>query len=182
MPINTFNPQQILAMLNRLETEIMSNRIFPGAGVQILKNQSGYLISANPGTGGKQNNYTGMFKVTLESGTLMVRNGADPDFEPAGFLYYNQIPFLAPSGSAAAAEGYLCVSCNSEGEIAYVVEPTIPPLPILTSPEEDDTAKFPLAKITKTGESFTVEQICRYFPPYLPVWGPCDTKSTETTE
>lgn len=174
MPINTFNPQQILAMLNRLESEIQSIRIFPGAGVQVTKNQSGYLVSANSGTGGKQSNYTGIFKVTLESGILKIRDGSNPTSEYAGFLYHNQIPYLAPVGEVTAAAGYLCVCCNSSGEVTYVIESAIPSLPILLSSDADDTAKFPLAKIESNGGILSVNQICRYFPPNLSAWGPCD--------
>lgn len=174
MPLNSFNPAEIIRTINALESALNSMKFTAGAGIFINRTATGYTISAAGIHSGKPSNYTGIFKVTLESGKLCIRDGSNPAAENAGFLYFNQKYFDAPAGSVTASQGFLCISCNSAGTIGYSVEPKIPDMPILESATDDDTTKFPLAEIKSVSGSFTVRQILQYTPPYMTAWGPCD--------
>ena len=174
MPLNSFNPAEIIRTINALESALNSMKFTAGAGIFINRTATGYTISAAGIHSGKTSNYTGIFKVTLESGKLCIRDGSNPAAENAGFLYFNQKYYDAPAGSVTASQGFLCVSCNSAGTIGYSVEQKIPDMPILESSTADDTTKFPLAEIKSSGSSFTIRQILQYSPPYMTAWGPCD--------
>ena len=174
MPIHTFNPQNILSMLNELEKKLLSIIPAPGPGIRITRNESGILISADSSGSGNQPIYTGMLKVTLENGNLKIRDGMDPTASVAGFLYYNQIYRECPAAELSPSDGFLCVRCNSAGSVGYEIKQTPPNMPILQNATDDDTAYYPIARIKSEGNSYTIRQLLRYSPPILTAWGPCD--------
>ena len=174
MPLNSFKPAEIIKAINTLESVIQTFKISSGPGISINQTSSGFMISATGSGSGSAAVYTGMLKVTLESGKLRIRDGMDPTAEVAGFLYHNQKYRECPAAELSPEEGFLCVSCNSAGDVRYSIESAPPDMPILETTTADDTAKYPIALIKKDGNSYSIRQLLRYAPPIMYAFGPCD--------
>ena len=161
-----------------------------GRTIKLTRTASGILISAGERSGGVRDfggGYDGFFRVDLiedEMGavTVSVVDGMDETEDNAGYAYYNAKKVECPAEDGiAVAEGYLCLciaKTASDYTVTYSIEAAIPDMPTLEDLEDDNTAKYPLAEISGSGEDgWWVRQLHRHGLPQLWCFGPCNPTS-----
>lgn len=156
---------------------LRSIRLTAGPGIRISQYTAGIMISGQSGTagqGGSLSAYNGIFAVSYdaEAGNVTASSG---------FCYVNGYYVTCDELTCAPGNGWVCltVTRSSGGNIflpGLKVVPSGEDLPDFPSGEanEELTVIYPLAVITKTGDDYAVEQLHRYNPPILTIYGACD--------
>ena len=149
-------------------------RIFPGSGIRVSQYPGGLMIACNPPKGNQNETsaYNGIFAVTYDAEKDKIT--ASP-----GFCYVNGFYVLCEELSCSPGNGWICLTVTRSSGGQFIPGLKIVPgsgkLPDFPEGKADKelTVIYPLAGITQTGESYTVNQIHRYNPPILTIYGAC---------
>ena len=164
--------------IREIITYLRSLRLIAGPGIRISQYTSGIIISgpgSSSGHGNSSSSYDGMFAVTYDAEANKVT--VSP-----GFCYVNGFYVKSEELFCSPGNGLICLTVTrSSGGNRYTpglkVNPgsgEIPDFPTGKS-DEELTVIYPLASITQIGNNdYTVEQIHRYNPPILTIYGACE--------
>lgn len=180
--ISTFSPSKILEAINQLIDRANKFTIVGAGGLQVHRSGDRYTLGTENSRIGAMPQYMGMFRVFVEdSGNLRICDGMNSiqgSDSYAGFIYYNNELITCPSAAIAPKTGYLLIQCTEEKAISYVIEDTIPSMPINADGTTGTVAKFPLARIDVYSDGVAVNQILRYQIPIITVYGVCEDTDT----
>lgn len=166
---------------------LRSIRLVAGPGIRLQHNHAGIIIEATAtATGaGTATGYSGIFAVSLVSEYDSVSITIAP-----GRCYVNGEPVEVEEVSGISpASGWLLLALTRSGSgddveytAEYLIEDEIPPMPTATADDQNPVLKYPVARIDGSGNGWTIAQTHFYNPPFLTIYGDCETWTTPSEE
>ena len=166
---------------------LRSIRLVAGPGIRLQHNHAGIIIEATAtATGaGTATGYSGIFAVSL-----VAKNNSASLTISAGRCYVNGEPVEVEEVSGVTpSTGWLLLALTrsrsgdgAEFTAEYLIEDEIPPMPTATEDDPDPVLKYPVARIDGSGGNWTIAQTHFYNPPFLTIYGDCETWTTPSGE
>ncbi|MBO4304857.1 MAG: hypothetical protein J6A21_09765 [Lentisphaeria bacterium] len=166
---------ELVRAVNGVIDFLSSLSIAGKAPVKVSETMFGYEIGFDADAEESGEKYSGYFKVIIKDGECHIVNGGNEKDSYAGYAYYNAVSVHCPKGEISPREGFLClqITKDSSPSVEYVFKDSVPDMPVLESSEEDNSAWYPLAFVSKSSGKWKAQQLA-YGLPQLWCFGPCD--------